>query len=366
MGTLSKLRHRKLKLLEQVTPEQQELIDALKENGWSDVDESGNVITAREYANPKPDFDYKKVGVVVLRKSKAAANTGSGNINKSFDCIRNVKTAFNIKLYKSRTTPTESIYELLTDFIDGEATQINYYIDGKIELKKRSSSEVVYKGTWQCMGTDGFKICWDGKCSPVYMGVETGVNVLANDQSCCTGTSGTNGTSGSSGTSGNASTSGGGSLSFSCPSGYNLPCPTLDEVRNCKKSFKECMKCSEIKELQQIPALAYFIEEIQDRDNKIKKFDEFFGPIMKEAVAATQQYRDLEVDGIIGCKTLKSLEDSPDLEETASDETDQVDDDTDKPVSPDVEKVEDNKSNVRVVKPSFQVDRSFFNPNDEW
>lgn len=128
------------------------------------------------------------------------------------------------------------------------------------------------------------------------------------------------------------------------------------------------MKCSEIKELQQIPALAFFIEDIQDRDNKIKKFDEFFGPIMKEAVAATQQYRDLEVDGKIGCKTLKSLEDSPDLEDTSSDSTDQVDDVTDQ-----VDDVTDNTPptpTTSVSKPTMkkdiQVDRSFFNPNDEW
>lgn len=367
MGTIQKFGHRKLKLLEQITPAEQELIDALKENGWSDVDESGNAITAREYSNQKPDFDYRKVGVVIFRKPRAAANTGSGTISRDFDCIKNVKKVFNIGLYKSRVTPTESIYELLTDIIDGESTQINYYKDGRIELMKRNSMEVVYKGTWQCMGNEGFKICWDGKCSPVYIGVESGVNVMANDQSCCTGTSGS---SGSAGTSGSSGTSGGGSAPFSCPSGYVTTSLSADVVADCdnKKSFKPCMKGRIIKELQEIPALAFYIESIQKRDNKSVKLDEYYGPIMKEAVEMLQSEpsRSLTTDGIIGCTTLNSLLDNPDAPDTSDvDDNSNIQDNLDNS-NTDIKKDEDNKTDVKKIKPSFQVDRSFFNPNDEW
>ena len=284
-------------------------------------------------------------------------------IDPIFDCIVNVKNAFQIRLFKSPSTePKEYIYELLTGLVDGEATMLAYFKDHTLQRIKRQSMQVVNKGTWQCSGTDSYKVCWEGKCEPIEVGMG-GASLLSNDQSCCTGTNaGASGTNTASNT--NPTTPATAPTTVSCPSGYNLPCPTLDEVRNCKKSFKECMKCSEIKELQQIPALAFFIEDIQDRDNKIKKFDEFFGPIMKEAVAAIQQYRDLEVDGKIGCKTLKSLEDSPDLEDTSSDSTDQVDDVTDQ-----VDDVTDNTpppSTNQPIKKSFNVDRSFFNPNDEW
>ena len=309
---------------------------------------------------------------VIPTPSTSTATTSSNtttqwNIFKDFDpafsCIEKALVDKNINLMKS--LPTESpkyIYEYTTDLVDGVATKVLYFIDGIVEFRKREGEQVIKSGNWKCTSSSSYRLCWDGQCDAVDVGGTTRV-IPGN---CCSG-GGNTGTSGSSGSSG---TSGGGSAPFSCPSGYVTTSLGIDVVWDCdnKKSFKPCMKGRVIKELQEIPALAFYIESIQKRDNKSVKFDEYYGPIMKEAVEMLQSEpsRSLTTDGIIGCATLNSLLDNPDAPDTSDvDDNSNIQDNLDNSNS-DIKKDEDNKTDVKKIKPSFQVDRSFFNPNDEW
>jgi len=340
-------RTRKLILSEQ-TPEEQAIIDVLKDNGWSDVDENGAIITAREFSNQKPNFEYKKVGPVILRRMKPASNTTSTTgIDEFFDCIVKVKNNFQIPLYKSRASlPDPHIYERLSKIIDGVPTRLCYFKEGnKIELRKESGDEVVFRGTWKCTSDSSYRICWDGKCSPVDVGMG-GSSFLENDTSCCTGSAGTSGTSGG---------------STLCPSGYNIPCPSEDDVIECKASYKPCMKCSDIKDYQGIPALWYYIEQILKRENKPIQTDEYYGEIMKEAVEMLQSEpsRGLTKDGKIGCLTLKSIADNPNSPSQSTSGTGAAGTSGSSGVA-------GTSGITPQIKKTFQVDKSFFNPNSEW
>ena len=107
--------------------------------------------------------------------------------------------------------------------------------------------------------------------------------------------------------------------SVGCPSGYSETCPDESDVKNGTDSWKICMKCDKIKELQEIPALLDKIQKIQTREGKAQKTDIYFGPIMDEAVKLLQSERGLKVvNGRIGKETYESLTNNPGVKPTAT------------------------------------------------
>jgi len=87
-----------------------------------------------------------------------------------------------------------------------------------------------------------------------------------------------------------------------------LPCPKRADVKSGKASYKICMRCPEIADLQNGPVFkVIYFKKLKDRGFK-ESADGVFGPITKLAVEEYQEMNGLKKDGLIGQKTLAQLD----------------------------------------------------------
>ena len=183
-------------------------------------------------------------------------------------------------------------FQLIDYQYEGRDTKIEFYKDYTALLKFDDNDQVVPggKGVWSCgKDNNSYYIKWQGgKISQ--FGGRVGGEVFD------TGTK--------SGTKNGSQT-----LIEACTS--LKPCPTVKQVKS-GKAFKLCMKCDEIKKLQNSPLLQrYYFRKLKE-NNKPEIADGIFGPIMKEAVLEYQTTYGIRtksgaVTGMIGPKTYESL-----------------------------------------------------------
>lgn len=297
--------------------------DLLRQSGYTET-------TISDFASPQSTHCYCKVGAKVYKREKKDAsdtcsdcatiqnytppqnnnnNTPNNTVDANFKCIDNALKDHAVKLFNSPSNaPVKYVKENLSDVYEGETTQILYYADNKVEFRTYDTNKVLSVGSWSCMNNDTYRICWNGKCEPFYVGRRR--SGVGDDKSCCTG-----GGSGSQGTSGTSGTSGGSNNDATCPNGYKTTCYTKDEIKNSrskrKKALTVCTNCDLVKEIQDIPALTNIIYAIQDRLGKTRGTDTYFGPVMLEAVKTLQASRGITATGNVGKVTLASLEQDP-------------------------------------------------------
>ena len=215
-------------------------------------------------------------------------------------------------------------FQLIDYKYEGRDTKIEFYKDYTALLKFDDNDQVVPggKGVWSCgKDNNSYYIKWQGgKISQ--FGGRVGGEVF--DTGTKSGTK--NGTQ---------------TLIEACTS--LKPCPTVKQVES-GKAFKLCMKCDEIKKLQNSPLLQrYYFRKLKE-NNKPEIADGIFGPIMKEAVLEYQTTYGIRtksgaVTGMIGPKTyeslIKDMENSQSLtQQTQSTQKDQTTTKTQEPTQP--------------------------------
>jgi peptidoglycan hydrolase-like protein with peptidoglycan-binding domain len=249
---------------------------------------------------------------VVLPKTSSDPGEGSSTsridlrqryqLGGDFGCLEIVRKGLNRFPLLSRKIGTEDVaYEEISNLVDNIGTELVYQKDGTVTWRKRNDDNDILKtGKWECINANSYKIIWsDGK---VTMFGEPSVNFDGSGSSPDASNQSDNSTN-----------------SVGCPSGYSETCPDESDVKNGTDSWKICMKCDKIKELQEIPALLDKIQKIQTREGKAQKTDIYFGPIMDEAVKLLQSERGLKVvNGRIGKETYESLTNNPGVKPTAT------------------------------------------------
>ena len=195
-------------------------------------------------------------------------------------------------LLRGNDGDSEFAYETTTHKVDGRTTKIIYYPNKKVFLKFKDTDKIVPNGngTWECAkGGVGYSITWEnGK----KMNFGTGDKPLSTSDLVSTSTS-------------NGTTKTIPSFSESCRA--VIDCPKATDVINKGKPYKICMKCPEIKVLQEIPTLNIIYKKYLKENGKQEITDEVFGPIMKAAVEEYQEMNGRPKTGQIDSATYQDL-----------------------------------------------------------
>lgn len=175
--------------------------------------------------------------------------------------------------------------------IDNRKVQIVFYKDHKLILRFADNSQPIPKmtGTWEC-GEDekSYKLIWDNG--------QIQIRTLEGDKT----------ESGDTKTEDQDVPKKENLFSKAC--GTNVKaCPTKQEVLDNKKAYSLCMKCPEIKELQESPRFSTFYSIRLRTMNLPEKTDEYFGPAMELAVKDFQASNRLGQTGKVGKYTYERI-----------------------------------------------------------
>ena len=195
-----------------------------------------------------------------------------------------------------------------TDFVHNKKyTRLFFYQDGKVEYHYKDTGALVpgYTGKWACGDNDkSFIINWDnGDVAKYGNFFQTGQG--SNDGGSQQGYKYTDQT-------GAPKIKG-----FSQVCSSVLACPKMVDVEQGKKTYRLCMKCPEIEQLQQLsPLFQQIYFDLLEENGKKLQYDQYFGPIMEAAIKNFQETIDknifLEEWGKIGKNTLEYLRRQPD------------------------------------------------------
>ena len=175
--------------------------------------------------------------------------------------------------------------------IDNRKVQIVFYKDHKLILRFADNSQPIPKmtGTWEC-GEDekSYKLIWNNG--------QVQTRTLEGDKTESEDTKTENQDEPKK------------ENLFSKACGTNVKaCPTKQEVLDNKKAYRLCMKCPEIKELQESPRFSTFYSIRLRTMNLPEKTDEYFGPAMELAVKDFQASNRLGQTGKVGKYTYERI-----------------------------------------------------------
>jgi len=228
-------------------------------------------------------------------KLLAAIRNGSPVVDDSaWDCINKWNEGWGyFKLLTGYEGDRKFLFEYTSHKVDGKKVKLLYFKDGEVLMKFTDSNQNVAGGTgkWSCTDS-GYKIVWQNGQ----------VAVFGNSKSLPATTQ--NGDSNTS----NSETATSETPKFKEVCKSILPCPKRSDVEGGKASYKICMRCPEIAELQSNPVFkVIYFKKLKDRGFK-ESADGVFGPITKLAVEEYQEMNGLVKDGLIGQKTLAQLD----------------------------------------------------------
>lgn len=239
----------------------------------------------------------KKAGYWVVEKAgRLWALIGSGGKIISptgttvFNCINKWNEGWGYyKLLTGYEGDRKFAFEYTSHVVDGKKVKLLYFQDGEVVMRFTDSNKDVPggKGKWSCTDT-GYKIMWQNGQVAVF-NREKG-NVVGSDIGQETETDSSK------------------KMSFRQACKKTLPCPLKDDVIKGKAAYKICMKCPEIKEIQENPVLSKIYFRKLSENGMAQKSDGIFGPITKAAVEEYQEMNGLLKDGIIGMNTIRVLE----------------------------------------------------------
>lgn len=212
-----------------------------------------------------------------------------------WDCINNWNEKWGYyPLLGGQGSGDRFAYEITTYKIQNRPVRILYFTDNTIKLKFQDTDEEVpnVSGTFVCHedGT-GYTVTWQDGTSAVF-----GSNSK--------NPGGGGATPPTTDTSGTSSPTGKKTFAQICKS--TIACPSIAEIKS-GKSYKICMKCKEIEDLQNTPVFKTIYFRKLKENGLSEKVDGIFGPITKEAVEEYQQMNGLTADGAIGVNTYNQM-----------------------------------------------------------
>lgn len=229
--------------------------------------------------------------------TKISSTTNTEEVeDDEWKCINQYKKNNGITQLQSSADGTFK-FENITQEIDDRKLQVVFYkgTDKKVVVRFKDDSKLVpgMTGKWEC-GEDGksYKIIWDsGKV--VNKGTSETNTDTDSEKIDNTQTDDTQKKSES---------------PFTKACGTNIKaCPTKQEVLDNKKSYSLCMKCPEIKELQENPRFQTFYNIRLRALKQPEKTDEYYGPAMQLAVQDFQASNRLQQTGNIGKYTYERI-----------------------------------------------------------
>lgn len=257
-------------------------------------DDSANFKFIRDSNNViiKVRVKWKSLSALFLKKIKSSKNKKTeDNVWQCIDNYNEIQQYYPL----NGSIGGDYKFQLINYQYDGRDTKIEFYKDFTVLLKFDDNDQVVPggKGTWSCgKDNNSYYIKWEsGKISE--FGGRVGGEVFNTGTKTDTQKDQKNTPS----------------LIEACTS--LKPCPTVEQVKK-GKAFKQCMKCDEIKKLQNSPLFQrYYFRKLKE-NNKPEIADGIFGPIMKQAVLEYQTTYGIRtksgaVTGMIGPKTYASL-----------------------------------------------------------
>jgi len=242
----------------------------------------------------------KKEGGKLLAAIKDGKNVKKEEIENIFKCIN----AYNkwwgyYKLSEGWDGVNKYAYEHTTHKVNGREVKLLYMDDGRVVMRFEDNDSDVPGGggKWECdsEGT-GYRIKWSNGQVAVFS--------KRKDISKNSSTENSSNTDNSKTEQGQSSAL----PKFKEVCKAILPCPKRADVESGKASYKICMRCPEIAELQSNPVFkVIYFKKLKDRGFK-ESADGVFGPITKLAVEEYQEMNGLVKDGLIGQKTLAQLD----------------------------------------------------------
>lgn len=214
--------------------------------------------------------------------------------NSAWDCINKWNEGWGyFKLLTGFEGDRKFLFEYTSHKVDGKKVKLLYFEDGEVLMKFTDTNQNVAggKGKWSCTDS-GYKIVWQNGQVAVFGNSKSLPDTTQNGESNTT----------------NSETTTSETPKFKEVCKAILPCPKRADVESGKASYKICMRCPEIAELQSNPVFkVIYFKKLKDRGFK-ESADGVFGPITKLAVEEYQEMNGLVKDGLIGQKTLAQLD----------------------------------------------------------
>jgi len=214
--------------------------------------------------------------------------------NSAWDCINKWNEGWGyFKLLTGYEGDRKFLFEYTSHKVDGKKVKLLYFEDGEMLMKFTDTNQNVAggKGKWSCTDS-GYKIVWQNGQVAVFGNSKSLPDTTQNGDLNTT----------------NSETTTSETPKFKEVCKAILPCPKRADVESGKASYKICMRCPEIAELQSNPVFkVIYFKKLKDRGFK-ESADGVFGPITKLAVEEYQEMNGLVKDGLIGQKTLAQLD----------------------------------------------------------
>jgi len=248
------------------------------------------VIESTWDALQKAGYWVKKEGGKLLAAIRNGKNVKKEEDDSDWDCINNWNKGWGyFKLLKGYEGDRKFLFEYTTHKVDGREVKLLYFRNGEVEMKFENHQDVPNgKGKWSCLGDVGYKIVWqNGEVSLFEKSKRIPISTQNDDSNKQDSET---------------------TPKFKEVCKAILPCPKRADVESGKASYKICMRCPEIAELQSNPVFkVIYFKKLKDRGFK-ESADGVFGPITKLAVEEYQEMNGLVKDGLIGRKTLAQLD----------------------------------------------------------
>lgn len=249
-----------------------------------------NVTKATWEALKKAGYWVKEEGGKLLAAIQNGLHVKKEEVNP-FKCIDNWNEGWGYyKLLTGFEGDRRFAFEYTSHKVDGKKVKLLYFQDGDVVMRFTDSNKDVPggKGKWSCEG-QGYKIVWENGQVALFNRekgnvIDAEADLIGNTQQPS-----------------NLPT-----LSQVCKE--ILPCPSKSDVISGKKVYKLCMKCPEIKEIQDNPVFSKIYFRKLTENGKKQISDGIYGPITKAAVKEYQEMNGLVKDGIIGKNTITVLE----------------------------------------------------------